>query len=179
MAETWLTADPHYFHKNVIGFCERPFVDVEHMNHELIRRYNAEVGEYDTVYFLGDVIFGGVAKATEILSELRGTKHLIIGNHDVQNKAARWLKLGFATVEESGELEGFKLSHYPYLSEQPDARTFEAQLKDEGGWLLHGHVHNFWKQRKRMINVGVDVWNYAPVNLRTLTAMRDYDESSD
>lgn len=30
-------------------------------------------------------------------------------------------------------------------------------------WLVHGHVHNAWRMRERQINVGVDLWNFAPV----------------
>lgn len=33
----------------------------------------------------------------------------------------------------------------------------------EGMWILCGHVHEAWKQHGRVINVGVDVWDYAPV----------------
>ena len=34
---------------------------------------------------------------------------------------------------------------------------------DDGRWLLCGHVHEKWKIQGRMINVGVDVWDYKPV----------------
>ncbi|MHB8295541.1 MAG: hypothetical protein ACYDH5_13145 [Acidimicrobiales bacterium] len=34
---------------------------------------------------------------------------------------------------------------------------------DEGEWLLHGHVHEKWRQLGRTINVGVDVWDFTPV----------------
>ena len=34
---------------------------------------------------------------------------------------------------------------------------------DRGEPLLHGHVHERWRVRDRMINVGVDVWDYRPV----------------
>lgn len=30
-------------------------------------------------------------------------------------------------------------------------------------WLVHGHVHGAWRTRGRRINVGVDVWDFAPV----------------
>ena len=36
---------------------------------------------------------------------------------------------------------------------------------DEGLVLLHGHVHGLWKTRGRMVNIGVDVRDYAPITL--------------
>jgi calcineurin-like phosphoesterase family protein len=169
----WFTSDPHYWHKNVITYCNRPFGSVEDMNSGLIRNYNAVVQDTDTVYFLGDVIFGGSAKVSAILSELKGRKILVMGNHDRQNKAHKWSGLGFTEVMDSGWYAGFKLSHFPYRGDNHDARYFAEQLEDDGvSWLLHGHVHQSWKQNGRMINVGVDVWDYAPVSFETLLEMK-------
>ncbi|MGH9119071.1 MAG: hypothetical protein ACRD0A_14670 [Acidimicrobiales bacterium] len=39
----------------------------------------------------------------------------------------------------------------------------DSPPEDRGRWLLHGHVHERWLQRGRMINVGVDAWDYRPV----------------
>lgn len=44
---------------------------------------------------------------------------------------------------------------------------------DDGGWLLHGHVHEQWRQHDRMINVGCDVWDYRPVAEAALAALID------
>lgn len=38
-------------------------------------------------------------------------------------------------------------------------------------WLVHGHVHNAWRVNNRQINVGVDMWNYAPVSAEMVTAL--------
>jgi calcineurin-like phosphoesterase family protein len=35
-------------------------------------------------------------------------------------------------------------------------------------WVLHGHVHNGWTLYEQQINVGVDVWDFAPVHAETL-----------
>ena len=42
-------------------------------------------------------------------------------------------------------------------------RYVDRRPADDGGWLLHGHVHERWRWHRRMINVGVDVWDYRPV----------------
>jgi calcineurin-like phosphoesterase family protein len=56
------------------------------------------------------------------------------------------------------------LCHFPYEGDSQDRdRHLEHRPLDRGGWLLHGHVHDRWRQRGRMINVGVDVHGYRPV----------------
>ena len=40
-------------------------------------------------------------------------------------------------------------------------------------WLLHGHVHARWRQQGRMVNVGVDVWDYTPVPEEVIARLMD------
>lgn len=56
------------------------------------------------------------------------------------------------------------MHHFPYeVDDRHGSRFIEYQMKNDGAWLLHGHVHEAWKVRGRQINVGVDVHpNYAP-----------------
>ena len=74
-----------------------------------------------------------------------------------------------------------KLHHMPYLNAYEDT-THAGWLKpehypvDDGRWLIHGHVHGLWRQKGRMINVGVDVWNYRPVAAETLLQMIEEGE---
>ena len=42
---------------------------------------------------------------------------------------------------------------------------------DTGGWLLHGHIHENWRQRDRQINVGVDAWDFTPVSEEQIAAL--------
>jgi calcineurin-like phosphoesterase family protein len=172
----FFTSDLHFGHKNVIEFCNRPFKDVEEMDAELIRRWNVVVKENDEIFILGDMFFCGKIRAKEILNQLNGKKNLIMGNHD-------WGKLKKHRAEEFGlnmivdslciRLAGkdVKLSHFPYKGsgdhmdgEDGKERFSEYRYQDEGGWLLHGHVHDEWLLRGKQINVGVDVWSYAPVS---------------
>jgi calcineurin-like phosphoesterase family protein len=61
------------------------------------------------------------------------------------------------------------LSHYPYVGDsQTEDRYRPLRPRDTGLPLLHGHVHGRWRVGRvdgetRMLNVGVDVWNYRPV----------------
>ncbi len=61
--------------------------------------------------------------------------------------------------------------HVPYRGDSHDHDRFvERRPVDQGAWLLHGHVHERWRQRGRMINVGVDVCACGPVDEATLAA---------
>lgn len=134
---------------------------------------------------LGDVAMGNIAESLPKCAQMNGRKVLVCGNHDrpvmKPAKAARWITRyqtegGFKEVwvdpPEPDELVPgliVAVSHYPYYGDSSDADRFvERRPVDEGLWLLHGHVHHAWKVRDRMINVGVDVWDYAPVSAETL-----------
>jgi calcineurin-like phosphoesterase family protein len=77
----FLTSDPHYGHENIIKYCSRPFRDVNHMNTEMVRRWNMTVGPNDQVIILGDFALwqGAIPKYVPLL---QGQKFLVPGNHD-------------------------------------------------------------------------------------------------
>ena len=62
MQKTFVIADMHFDHANIIGYEHRPFRDVEHMNRELILRWNNTVSKTDRVFVLGDVGFGNMTR---------------------------------------------------------------------------------------------------------------------
>jgi calcineurin-like phosphoesterase family protein len=76
---------------------------------------------------------------------------------------------GWTVLSERGEtldIPGVgvvNLNHMPY--DTVDARYQDYKWPDDGRWLLCGHIHQHWKVKGRMINVGVDVWNYTPVHI--------------
>ncbi len=182
MSRTWFTADLHLGQPTIIGHCDRPYWGVAQMNADLVRRWNRVVADDDTVWVLGDV---GAAAALPLVRLLRGTKHLISGNHDTcwpgngpLADATRWIYLaaGFATIRTTAEIElggeRVALSHLPYTGDSHGEDRFVAwRPRDEGRWIVHGHVHTAWRHRGRMINVGVDVWDYAPVAEETLVKL--------
>ena len=51
---TWITADCHFGHANIIKYCKRPFKDLEEMNAILIKNWNERVSPGDIVIVLGD-----------------------------------------------------------------------------------------------------------------------------
>lgn len=151
----WVTADHHFFHDNIRRYCNRPFPNVATMNAELERLWNETVGPGDEVWHLGDFGFAGrYGFELELLfGRLHGTKRLICGSHDSSSKRLPW----DAVIRGSYFLDGITLVH------DGDAfkRTVEPDCRER--LVFCGHVHEIWKVRENLLNVGVDVWHFYPV----------------
>lgn len=183
----WLTSDLHFGHENIIRYCDRPFADVDEMDDELVRRWNERVAPDDVVWVLGDVALGPIHASLRKVAALAGEKHLVAGNHDRcwpgNRKHERWIEeyrdAGFVEIVTTAEIDlgdGLVLPacHFPYRGDSHDDDRFVPYRPvDDGGWLLHGHVHERWKVDDRQINVGCDVWDYAPVAAAALRALVD------
>lgn len=187
----WFSSDHHYFHENIIKYCNRPFGSVAHMNQELTRRWNEIVQPEDFVYYLGDFSLGRIEVVEPIVKSLNGKKLLISGNHDrahPTNKKptpiARYIEAGFIDVvlettidlTLNGRPQKVKLCHLPYAplaDEEVDRRYLNYRPKDEGQLLLHGHVHCSWlvDVKRKMFNVGVDLHNYYPWSVEDIEAV--------
>ena len=132
-------ADWHWGHVNILHFDNRPFKSVEHMNAELICRWNAAVNPCDTVYVLGDMFWVNMTQSIEVLDQLNGTIILVKGNHD-RCHDARLLKkfakvVDYLEVEDDGD--NIVLSHYPIP-------CFKNHFY---GWLhFYGHVHTSFEE---------------------------------
>lgn len=179
----WLTADLHLGHENIIRLCERPFANVDEMNAALIDRWNSTVTDRDVVYVLGDFAMGRIADTLPLAQRLHGMKILVPGNHDrcwgwrtnakARDWKARYAEAGFIVLGEvfRQRLGGvdFRLAHLPYSAvDDRDDQFADHRAENDGMPLLHGHVHQHWKIRDRQVNVGVDVWDYAPVSIDTV-----------
>lgn len=175
----WFTADTHFGHANIIKYCDRPFLSVEEMDREMIRRWRAAVAPTDTVYHLGDFAFGKPERIRRILSKLPGHKILVRGNHDKGKvEEMGWDTVIYGHTAIQIPKRRVLLSHYPYKPTKEEAarletegyqiRQLERRPVDRGLWLLHGHVHERWKVRDRMVNVGVDIWDFCPVSLEEI-----------
>ncbi len=180
---TWFTSDQHFGHRNIIAYSSRPFANLDEMHEALIARHNAVVAASDDVWHLGDFALDD-RLVKVFLPRLNGRHFLVAGNHDKchpchsrwRREVDRYVQHGFAAIYTDGtELAGFVVNHLPYAASDENAREGrypEFRPKDRGRWLLHGHVHELWKVRDRMINVGVDQWDFAPVSLETLKDLR-------
>ena len=182
----YFTADLHLGHRNIIDYCGRPFRDVAQMDDALVERWNAAVAPEDEVMVLGDFAMGRIDETLPVVGVLNGRKVLLAGNHDrcwhghkkgVEAATDRYLAAGFdeirqGTIELSIGRVGVLACHFPYRGDSHDHDRHVAHRPVDGGaWLLHGHVHERWKVRERMVNVGVDVWDFAPVSESTVVAL--------
>lgn len=167
MSKIFIVSDTHFGHHNIIGYCQRPFESAQHMDQQLIQRWNQLVSPADTVYHLGDFAFG---RCAHLAQQLQGQIHLIRGNHD-QRRC--WSEFPFVTVQKQLLLQYHNwqllLNHWPlwqsrYAQQRPAA---DVHLH------LHGHVHNTlpqWHcdQGQWYCNCSVELWDYAPVPLQQL-----------
>ena len=162
----WFTADCHFDHENIIKFCNRPFKNVNHMNEEIIRRWNNKVSSEDVVYHIGDFAFKGMDNAIRFESKLNGNIVHIRGNHDKNNGVKTY---NTKAIMEFGGLV-FYVTHIPPVENQ--IGTIESNLISICDFILCAHVHNLWKWKridnKIAINVGVDVWNFEPINIHSI-----------
>jgi calcineurin-like phosphoesterase family protein len=179
--EVYYTSDTHWNHQSMVIYGWRPFSTVEDMNDMLLTAWNEQVRPKDIVFHLGDWAMGNAAAGLEFVRKVHGTVHLITGNHDapwVGHRDAlkvqrQWLDAGFASISPFARRRIYGrnvlLSHFPYEGDHRtdkigEDRFNQYRLRDEGLPLLHGHVHDLWRVRGRQINVGVDVWAWAPVH---------------
>ena len=154
------------------------------MKEALINNWNTCVKKNEHIYVLGDFSFGDKEYTRQVLSRLNGYKILCKGNHDRDTESM--LELGFDKVVENERIRightDVLISHFPYhpvtqhntwqgrvvlhkMDDGVDGRYLHKRILDDGNtWLLHGHVHTAWKIKERMINVGVDVWDWKPVS---------------
>ncbi len=125
------------------------------MDRELIRRWNARVKEDDVVIHLGDFAFRGVLKPKDYLDQLNGQIYIVKGNHDSHNDVK---SIFTSAVINYGGIDWW-LSHRPV-----------AKYK----FNLCGHVHDHWKIKRGgshvIVNVGVDVWDFYPVDINEILA---------
>lgn len=78
----WFVGDPHFGHKSIIEYDNRPFKDVVDMNRQLVANWNAVVDDDHLIFILGDFALTKTDAILHILKQLKGRKVGIIGNHD-------------------------------------------------------------------------------------------------
>ena len=168
MNKSWIIADTHWGHKNILGFANRPFANIKEHDELLISNWNNVVGENDTVHHLGDVAYRCTMDyALNIMKRLNGIKHLVVGNHD-DDLALRMNNIRpntWASIKYYDEVEYDRqriiLFHYPM-------RTWHWNYK--GTIQLFGHVHGHMPPYGKSFDIGVDCWNYTPVSLEQVMA---------
>jgi calcineurin-like phosphoesterase family protein len=178
----FVTSDHHFGHANIIRLCDRPFADVDEMNHAMVDRWNSVVSTEDTVIIGGDFALGKINETIKFAGLLNGKKTLLCGNHDRpfladaersdsdQAKRERqqakytqqYLDAGFDSVVHGSMFFTYNgitihMNHFPYKgSDDYDDRYANMRPIDNGQPLVHGHVHEKWRI-KSGVNGGLQI----------------------
>ncbi len=173
----YFSADHHFGHVNIIGYCNRRFSSIEEMDKNLIDIWNATVKLEDIVYYLGDFHLG--KNPQNYFATLNGTIAILDDNthHDkywLNSRTYGTKSDGYSTrsgaVEYLPPLYTFvphdvpiTLCHFPMES---------WNRSHYNSWHLHGHIHLLGDsfRKKKMLDVGIDNANallgeYRPFSL--------------
>ena len=146
-------SDTHLFHKNVTdegtNFDRRPFKTIEEMHEVIKNNWNSRVTGADRVYIVGDMCWKHNESSISLVAQLKGVKHLIIGNHDdVKDQRYRQLFNEVVPYKELDDVIDGKryrvvLSHYPIMFWNHQHK-FTKEGNEYKRWAiqLYGHVHN-------------------------------------
>ena len=187
-AVDFVTSDHHFGHARISELADRPFVSVAEMNAVMIERWNALVKPGDVVLHLGDLALGPIEQSVALTAQLNGTRLLVPGNHDrvspatQSNRAVERFRplyegAGWTVLPEilEGTRHGVRLlaSHYPYAGDTTGVERHSSHRPiDTGIPLLHGHTHehDFGPHDSHEFHVGVDAFDFAPIQFELIDA---------
>lgn len=163
-------SDLHFGHRRILELEQRPFSDIEDMDKTLIRLWNETVTEQDDIYIVGDFSYRSDKHFKWYLSQLKGHKHLILGNHDYllsQDQKALSYFDSVECIERIVDNERVViLCHFPIA---------EWNGKQHGSFHVYGHIHakkddvfEFMSRFDKALNAGCMINNYRPVTLNEL-----------
>lgn len=168
----WITSDLHLNHDRPFIYQARGFDSVYDMNDTIIRNWNSVVGPDDDVYVLGDLMLGGdmlTQDSLSLIKSLKGRIHIILGNHDTDNRIELYKGLyNVVSISYAERLryEGFTffLCHFPVLC----SNVSDKGLKNRTICLC-GHLHTkdkFVDMNKGYIyHVELDAHDMKPVSI--------------
>ena len=167
----FFTSDNHFFHGNILQYCNRPFHNLEKMAETLIENYIKTVNKNDLCIWLGDITIKrdslNKEKIKNIITYLPGKKILIKGNHDYYSDEF-YKECGFINILDKIISKDFVIIH--------DPKRMGQFRSNEKKYYLHGHMHynspspyrdkfDMWMNNKNVYDVGVDANHFAPVSL--------------
>ena len=147
----FFTGDEHYWHANVIRYCNRPYHNVEDMNERLITNHNSVVGPGGITIHAGDFALCSKEKAEEIIRRLNGKHIFLNGSHD------RWLGRGKKWEILEVKFQGHRVYVCHYCLRSWPASHYNT-------WHLYGHSHGNLEPIGKSWDVGVDNNNFFPLS---------------
>ena len=86
---TLFIADTHFGHAGALALYRRPFASVVQMDAAMVERWNQAVDPTDQVWHVGDFAVRQTSdRIADLLGMLKGVKHLITGNNDIEATTA-------------------------------------------------------------------------------------------
>ena len=163
-------ADTHFGHENIIRLDSRPFKNANEMDYALIELWNSRVSDNDDVYIIGDFAFRNTKPEEWYLEQLKGRKHLIIGNHDEKlcnnEKAVKHFVSVDKMLQLTDDVNQLCLCHFP-LAE------WDGYFK--GYYHIYAHIHNrtdgayaYISTLSKALNAGCMINGYMPVTFKEL-----------
>jgi calcineurin-like phosphoesterase family protein len=117
----------------------RAFADTQEMDEHMIDNWNRVVKPGDSVYHLGDVVFGNDKPRwlAENMPRLAGRKRLVFGNHDEPKYFVGAGHFSKTMLWRVFKEYGLLLTHVPVHPSTLSEKRFE------GGRMVnvHGHIH--------------------------------------
>lgn len=154
------TADPHFGHKNIIKFCNRPFSNVKEMDETLIKHWNNVTDDNDEIHVVGDFAYGCTMEyALSVIKKLKGVKHLVTGNHD--SLAIRMNSIRPNTWKTIKEMDEITIQNQRVVLCHYSLRVWHHSYR--GVIHLFGHTHGSLAPLGKSFDIGVDCWNFTPV----------------
>ena len=153
-SKTWFTSDNHHRHTNILKYSNRPFTDMDDMERALIENWNRVVKPDDTVFNLGDFAFCKFNKIEEILRQLNGEHHFILGNHDQEIFKNKQYLLDEGLVKSISSYREIYVGNQFINLFHYGCRVWNKS--HHGAWLLYGHSHGTLPPQGKSVDVGMD-----------------------
>lgn len=164
--KTWFTSDLHLLHQRLCDINFRKFSTAQECDNIILSNFNEVIKKGDRIFILGDLtISAPYDYVANWLSNLNGQKIIIQGNHDKpgtldklkkDNIICNWHYFKGCHVNEYS----FFLCHFPLAD-------WHCGVDDR--IHLHGHSHGMLKEKLwNRIDVGVDCWDFKPVDVLTI-----------
>ena len=161
MSRSYAIADLHMGHKNICTF--RPqFESVRQHDDHILECILRTCGKRDSLYILGDCFF--TMDSIDYLRRMKskiGSIHLVLGNHDTENKQKREILSAILKEDLVNSIHGLLKYSGCWLSHAP---IHDSELR--GKFCVHGHTHGVVVDDSRYFGVSCEQINYEPINFQ-------------
>ena len=157
LMNVFVISDHHFYHENIITYCNRQFNSLREMNYIMIEKWNSVVKKHDTVLHLGDFSFGNKKMVKDIRRKLNGKIYMVKGNHD-KHGIGWYNDVGITMFKKPFMISNFLFSH-------ASKHDIEENIIN-----IAGHSHNKIPllTENKWYNVSVENLNYTPIKLKDL-----------